>query len=249
VDFLSFISIQDMNISSDSFPGGSETTADVWGWYSPTGREITIACLDNGVALIDSTVPVHPIVLGTIQTGKNRAAWCDVKVFRNTLYIVKDQNSDLNTTYGIEVFNLTRLVDLESVNATSFPISFSPDFIYTQHGRAHNLAINVDTGFLYSVGSATCNGGLHMIDLNENPLVPTFSGCASEDGYTHDAQCILYDGPDVEFQGKEICFGFNEDSITIYDVSNKNSPVVVNRFCYPGTAYTHQGSFHKEKGR
>ena len=35
-----------------------------------------------------------------------------------------------------------------------------------------------------------------MIDMH-NPLVPTFAGCFSADGYTHDAQCINYDGPDT----------------------------------------------------
>ena len=34
-------------------------------------------------------------------------------------------------------------------------------------------------------------GGLHMVDVSE-PLKPKFVGCFDGDGYTHDAQCILY---------------------------------------------------------
>ena len=65
---------------------------------------------------------------------------------------------------------------------------------------------------------------------------------ASEDGYVHDAQCLIYRGPDAEFQGKEICYGYNEDSLTIYDVTNKKAPVILSITSYEGAAYTHQGS-------
>ena len=58
----------------------------------------------------------------------------------------------------------------------------------------------------------------------------------------HDAQCLIYRGPDAEFRGKEICYGYNEDSLTIYDVTNKKAPVVLSITSYEGAAYTHQGN-------
>lgn len=48
-----------------------------------------------------------------------------------------------------------------------------------------------------------------MIDIRK-PQVPTFSGCYGDDGYVHDAQCVVYDGPDTKYQNKEICFCYNE---------------------------------------
>ncbi|MCP5099687.1 MAG: choice-of-anchor B family protein, partial [Chloroflexi bacterium] len=69
----------------------------------------------------------------------------------------------------------------------------------------------------------------------------TDEGCFSGDGYTHDAQCVDYNGPDADHQGKEICFNSNEDTLTIVDVSNKNSPSQLSRTGYSGSAYTHQG--------
>ena len=35
-----------------------------------------------------------------------------------------------------------------------------------------------------------------MVDVSD-PLNPTFSGCFDDDGYSHDAQCLVYQGPDT----------------------------------------------------
>ena len=242
VDFLSFVSLKDLQITATMNPSQTQEAADIWGWLSPTGREITIECLDNGVVLIDSTNAVHPLVLAKIESGKFQAGWCDVKVFQDVLYIVKDQEGrdfGVQASYGVEVFNLTRIVGFELRG--DLPVDLLPDAVYTQHGRSHNLVINPDTGFLYSVGTETCAGGLHMINLNNNPMVPEFAGCYSGDGYTHDAQCVLYDGPDIRYNGKEICFALNEDTLTIVDVSVKTAPVLLSRTCYSEATYTHQG--------
>jgi hypothetical protein len=39
-----------------------------------------------------------------------------------------------------------------------------------------------------------------MIDVSD-PLNPAFAGCFSADGYTHDVQCVLYQGPDADHTG------------------------------------------------
>ena len=52
---------------------------------------------------------------------------------------------------------------------------------------------------------------------------------------------MIYNGPDAEHDGKEICFNSNEDTLTIVDVTNKASPVMLSRTGYTGVAYTHQG--------
>jgi hypothetical protein len=36
-----------------------------------------------------------------------------------------------------------------------------------------------------------------MVDIS-TPLNPVYAGCFSSDGYTHDAECIIYNGPDHE---------------------------------------------------
>ena len=61
------------------------------------------------------------------------------------------------------------------------------------------------------------------------------------DGYVHDAQCLIYRGPDSRFTGREICYGYNEDSLSIYDVTDKKWPELVSVTSYEGATYTHQG--------
>jgi choice-of-anchor B domain-containing protein len=49
-------------------------------------------------------------------------------------------------------------------------------------------------------------------------------------------------GPDKRYQGRDICYGYNEDTLTIYDVTDKaNVTNIISRISYEGAAYTHQG--------
>jgi len=146
----------------------------------------------------------------------------------------------------MQVYDLTQLRDLPRVPI--FSANFSARAIsqlfetahYPEFGNCHNIAINEDTGYAYGVGSGTCRSGLHMIDIRDPPN-PHFAGCYSEDGYVHDTQCIVYDGPDAPYVGHEICFCYDEDTLTIVDVSDKNSPKTLAVQSYAGYQYTHQG--------
>jgi choice-of-anchor B domain-containing protein len=146
----------------------------------------------------------------------------------------------------MQVFDLTQLRNLPRISV--FSHEFSADAIpiftetthYPEFGNCHNIAINEETGFAYCIGSQTCRSGLHMIDISD-PINPTFSGCFSGDGYVHDTQCVVYSGPDSTYQGREICFCYNEDTLTIVDVSVKSAPVLLSRTGYVGYQYTHQG--------
>ena len=84
-------------------------------------------------------------------------------------------------------------------------VLFEETFHHSGFSQAHNIAINEESGYAYIVGSNQCSGGLYMMDLS-NPSEPTFAGCFAEDGYVHDVQCVIYQGDDAEFQGREICF-------------------------------------------
>tara|TARA_B100000575_G_C22953244_1_gene551190 strand:- start:30 stop:857 length:828 start_codon:yes stop_codon:yes gene_type:complete len=114
-----------------------------------------------------------------------------------------------------------------------------------EHGQAHNIAINEESGFAYSVGTNTFDGGLHVINISD-PKNPTFSVGYQSEGYTHDAQVVNYKGPDVDHQGKEIFIGSNgrhpqeDDKVVIIDVSDKKNIQTIASFDYPNIGYTHQ---------
>lgn len=45
----------------------------------------------------------------------------------------------------------------------------------------------------------------------------------------------------MRFLGREICFHYNEDTLTIVDHTETFNAVQLARVPYPGAAYTHQG--------
>ncbi|MGB0513612.1 MAG: choice-of-anchor B family protein [Wenzhouxiangellaceae bacterium] len=213
---------------------GGGNGADSWGWKDEdTGRYYALMGRSNGVAFVDTTDPANPVYLGNLPrpTGVPNNVWADIKTYKNHAFIVADNVIG----HGIQVFDLTRLR-----NVANPPVTFTADARYTELNSAHNIHINEDTGFGYTVGGDTCAGGLHMVDLNR-PTSPEFAGCFSADGYTHDVQCVIYRGPDARFQGRELCFASNEDTLTIVDVTDKQNPTMIGRHGYNQSGYTHQG--------
>ncbi len=238
VDLLSFVALGDLG------GGKGIRMNDVWGWTDPeSGREFALAGRSNGTSFVEVTDPENPIYLGDLPMteGANAAAWRDMKVYQHYVYIVADGSGQ----HGMQVFDLNHLLDITE------PQTFAPDYYYADFGSAHNIVINEDTGFAYAVGvnsgGETCGGGLHMMDIRE-PLNPTFVGCFGHEGtgragtgYSHDAQCVVYNGPDTEHAGKEICFGGNETAVSIADVTDKDNPIAISVAEYPNAGYTHQG--------
>lgn len=206
---------------------------DLWGWTDPlTGREYALIGVRTGMAFVDVTGgDAH--FLGILPTHTTNSAWRDVKTYGNYALIVSEAAG-----HGLQVFDLTQL------RGVAAPATFAPSAHYDGFGAAHNIAVNAATGFAYALGtrhvSDGCGGGLHMINVAD-PLAPGFAGCYGADGYTHDAQCVTYTGPDAEHAGREICFNYNEDTLTIVDVSDKSAPVQLSRTGYAGSGYTHQG--------
>ena len=115
----------------------------------------------------------------------------------------------------MQVFDLTQLR-----NVTSPPVTFTETAHYAGFGSTHTLAMNPRSGYAYAVGTRTCEGGLHVVDVR-TPVAPGAAGCFSLDGYTHETQCVAYVGPDVTYRDREICFNSNEDTLTIVDATDK----------------------------
>jgi choice-of-anchor B domain-containing protein len=102
--------------------------------------------------------------------------------------------------------------------------------------------INEASAVAYLVGCNNFNGGPHFVDISD-PLNPKSLGGYSLDGYTHDAQVITYNGPDIDYTGREILVGSNANKVVILDVTNKNTITKIAEFDYPQIGYTHQGWF------
>lgn len=208
--------------------------------------------------LSNATMKVNPdpydaCTIGIGETEKSKSlqqgsTWRDVKVYENHAFVVKDYSSSNRQPHGIQVFDLTKLRNFEDE-----PITFSEDVLYEEIGNAHNIVINEQTGFAYAVGvreAEVCpTSGLHIVDIRD-PKNPTYAGCYedttpprrfSNSAYIHDAQCVIYDGPDTDYKGKELCFSSAEQSIVIADVTDKTSPVTVGFEGETEMQYSHQG--------
>ncbi len=234
VDLLSFLSLSDLGAA----PG--ERVSDLWGWTDPeTGREYALVGRTAGAALVDVTQASAPVFVGLVPANPSGAR--DLKVYRDHLFFTGDGAGE----HGLVVFDLTRLRDGSPSDGV-----FTADTVYRGIASAHNLVLDPGSGFAFPVGASgggeTCGGGLHMVDVR-TPKNPTFAGCFTDtegliwQGRTHDAQCVIYSGPDTDHQGKEICFASNETAIRIVDVSDKTMPTPIGVATYPGRAYVHQG--------
>ena len=218
---------------------------DLWGWTDPvTGKEYALVGRNEGTSFVDLSDPGNPIYVANLPMteGSRANVWRDIKVYKNHAYIVADGAGE----HGMQVLDLTQLRKFDGD-----PMELEATAMYENIHSAHNVVINEESGFAFIVGSSgggqTCGGGLHMVNI-QDPANPTFAGCFADPstgrsgtGYSHDAQCVIYDGPDEEHQGSEICFGANETAISIADVTDKENPVALSTGSYPDYGYVHQG--------
>ncbi|GMQ83267.1 MAG: hypothetical protein BMS9Abin05_2762 [Rhodothermia bacterium] len=252
-DLLARLTLEDLGSTETCGTAGKERMCevnDLWGWTDDeTGKEYVLVGMENGTAFVDISDPITPLYLGRLpHNGAGPSIWRDVKTYQNYAYIVADSQGG----NGIQVFDLLVLASHEGA-----PSIFVATYEYpedrTSLTRAHNIAINEETGYAYVVGARNssnarvCGGGLYMVSL-ANPVVPEFAGCFSAGGtglagtgYTHDAQCVVYRGPDQDHAGSEICMSANETHVVIADVTDKSNPFTISKVTYPDSRYIHQG--------
>ncbi len=226
--------------------GGSVFGSDCWGWTdTATNRKFALFGLSNGTSFVEVTDPTNPLYLGKLDTteaGQNRA-WRDVKVHNDHAFIVADGGGN---DQGIQAFDLQQLLAVDPAS----PQSFTATSLYTGFASSHNIVINEATGHGYVVGARDAsggrlyNGGLTILDLND-PTNITEIGDFRADGYTHDAQVVMYSGPDTDYTGQEIVFASNEDTLTIVRITDDGSggvdTIQISRNPYAGSNYSHQG--------
>ena len=218
---------------------GATSGNDCWGWTDvTTGKEYALMGTNQNTAFVDITQPNAPIYLGNLPTATSASDWRDVKVYNDHAFIVSEAAS-----HGMQVFDLTRLR-----NVANPPETFTTDSHFTEFGSAHNIVINEDSGYAYIVGadrSSTFLGGPIFINI-QDPKNPVSAGGFSEGGYSHDAQVVNYNGPDLDYTGKEILIGSNENEVVIADVTDKSNPVIISTISYSNVRYAHQGWFTED---
>tara|TARA_B100000497_G_C7687297_1_gene416802 strand:+ start:736 stop:1977 length:1242 start_codon:yes stop_codon:yes gene_type:complete len=235
-DLMGYMSLNDL--TPDGVNNGNLAGNDSWGWTDPdTGKEYALMGLNSHTAFVDISNPSMPILLGALPSATLNSIWRDIKVYQNHAFIVSEASG-----HGMQVFDLTRLRDVIS------PEIFTADTHFTDFGSAHNIVINEASGYAYVVGAnrnGPFSGGALFVNI-QNPTMPILEGGFGEGGYSHDAQVVNYDGPDADYNGKEILVGSNENEIVIADVTNKSNPITISTIGYSNIGYTHQGWFSED---
>ncbi|KAL8364938.1 hypothetical protein RB595_003973 [Gaeumannomyces hyphopodioides] len=226
--------------------GSSGRGSGAWGWIADNGREFIAIGQEDG-AMFAEILPEGKLkVVARLPQVSAVSNWREMKSYKNYMVIGSEA-----AAHGIQIFDMNRLLTVD-VEANGGPVVFHKldDLAgYTNEmptaGRSHNVVVNEEKNYMVAVGSQprndTCRSGLIFFDITDVSK-PVRLGCAADDGYVHDAHCLVYRGPDKRYDGKDICYGYNEDSLTIYDVTNKaNVTNIISRTSYEGVNYTHQG--------
>ena len=215
--------------------------SDVWGWVDPeSGNEYAVLGGAGGVRFFDVTKPTTPVYLGRM-VGKAEVAlpWVEMEILNDHLYVVCDLSP-----CGLQIFDLTRLTGVEA----AVPV-WRPDVVLPL-GTFHTIASNPETDHIYLNGFGAVVGspsGTPFIFDVSQPLAPVPVGAMLDDGYTHDSLCRNYKGGDKRFKDHEICFNFNEDTVTIFDVTaNPMQPEQLARETYKTASYVHSGALTKD---
>lgn len=203
---------------------------DIWGWVdSETGVEYALVGERQGLAIVDLSNPFAPFLAAFMETQTSSSTWRDMKVYADHVYVVSEANG-----HGLQVLDLSQLRDL-----SEFPATLSPTYWMSTFSDAHNVVIDEESAMLYAVGSNLASGGLVVFDISD-PVNPVLKGDYSEAGYTHDAQAVVYSGPDPEHQGKSIVFGANANKVAILDATDPTDISSLSLSFYSDLSYTHQ---------
>ncbi|QUC22873.1 uncharacterized protein UV8b_07114 [Ustilaginoidea virens] len=231
VDLRGFLRHQDL---------GSETRTgnDVWGWTSLSGREFGIVGQTDGVGFVEVLKDGSLRAMGRLPTQTTDSVWRDIKVIGRHAYIGSEAPG-----HGLQVFDLTKLLTVDARSPPTFDIKSDLTAHFSGFGSSHNIVAHGATRTIFAVGTSrngSCKGGLWMVDVSD-PAEPRDAGCFAQDGYVHDAQCVIYKGPDRRYRGCEICFCYDESALTIVDVTRRRNAKRLSVTPYRGASYTHQG--------
>jgi choice-of-anchor B domain-containing protein len=148
------------------------------------------------------------------------------------------------------------------VDLTGLPFGISLAATYDEFASAHNVYIsNVDyttgealpglTPYVYILGSNRDGGAFRALDISDpvNPVEVTAPPRSAR--YVHDATSITISDERTAqcAPGHDPCelfIDFNENTVDIWDTTEKSAPVRLSSTPYEGSAYTHSGWWSKD---
>lgn len=195
---------------------GSDTTggSDCWGYTAPDGTEYALMGVRDGIAVVKAvTLEVVTVVAGP-TTGGIPFKWRDIKTYRHYAYAVAEQTGFRE---GVMIIDLRPLPD---------SVRYVGSYVTPTDVTSHNLSIDTTTGYAYVLKSNYT--GFRIISLAdpENPVeVGSVNTVDIHDVFARNDTVWVAEG--------------NHRSFSVYDVTNKSSPVLILRHIIPAGGYVH----------
>ena len=242
------------------FPTNSSAANDIWGHVDlNTMKEYALLGLRRGIALVDVSDPVNPVVINAIQ-GQN-TTWRDIKVLQ---YFNANTNKWEAYAYSTADSVTEGLTIMDLSNPDSGLVLVDRDVTDSQ---GHNIYIsNVDYGLnirdsaavpqAHILGSNNLGGSMRSYLLrNPEQPSPSFSQSrATRRDYSHDASSLLVtderaqrDCVNANSAGCTVMLDFNEDTLRLWDHSNSSNAVELSSVGYPNAEYTHSGWWSEDR--
>ena len=265
---------------------GGAHGSDSWGWTADDGTEIAIVTSGYGVGFFRIGEDGTAGYLGTLElshienpanSGGYGILWHDVKVVNDHAYITAEDSDgadDEAAQYGIQIVDLNRVADLPASDPTGGQVTIEQDGFVDEGLAGHNMVGFPERDLIGIVLGEhnECGGNLVFYDVADTPTEPREIGCAWPEGHLdyldtpHDAHCVVYQGPDPDYNGAgadrelgtaddtephDICALFNQydggmilvDTTALTRDRSSNRAEFVNRFMYDTLNYAHQGWF------
>ncbi|HXB42195.1 MAG TPA: choice-of-anchor B family protein [Bacteroidia bacterium] len=188
--------------------GSSRTCANICGYVDSTGREYALIGVDNGMTVVDVTVPAAPVQIYQVMwpVQNSNSEWKEIKVYKKHAYVVSEAG------HGVQIVDLSKLPS----PTPPAPVYWQPVINGQTLSSIHALHIDTTKGNIYLYGSNVGNKGAIIGNLT-NPVAPVYLG-KFDNTYVHDGYvdndtlyaCEIYDG-----------------NMEIIDCSNKTTPVVL----------------------
>jgi len=183
--------------------------ASCWGWIAPDGEEYAIMGTGDGIDVVRISTLTY---VG--HAPMQSCIWRELKTYRNYCYVVSECTGAPNA--GMMIVDLKYLPDSLHVVGT-----------YTSGGvRSHCISIDTARGFAYLV--RTNYTGFRIVSL-ANPEAPVDVGSVTT-GDLHDM---------TAFNDTVYAAEGNNSAFSIWNCTNKSSPVFLSRVTIPGNGYVH----------
>lgn len=263
IDFLGRIAL-------DGFSSRPSSANDIWGFVDRNDeREYAIIGLRNGTAVVDVTDPARPREVGTIP-GRT-STWRDIKVYqfldpardrwRAHAYVTSEDAMATglraeSIPQGLQVIDLGELPDSVALANTYSGFQTAHNIYPGNVDYASGVALDGLTPSLYILGAnlsdSGARGAFRILDLTD-PAAPTeITAPPVGTQYVHDATTLVIDDARTaqcteNHRPCALFIDYNEDSVDIWDVSDKMTPVKLSSTAYTGSRYTHSGWWSEDR--